>query len=41
MVSDMYIVGDREGWKPENGNRGLRWDRDRILSVLPFYPIYG
>ena len=34
VVSDLFMVNSSEGTL-------LRWDRDKILSVLPYYHIYG
>jgi 4-coumarate--CoA ligase len=34
VVSDMFMVNSAEG-------ELLKWNRDRILSVLPYYHIYG
>jgi acyl-CoA synthetase (AMP-forming)/AMP-acid ligase II len=33
-VSDLFMLNSAEG-------QILRWDRDRVLSVLPYYHIYG
>jgi acyl-CoA synthetase (AMP-forming)/AMP-acid ligase II len=33
-VSDLYMLDSAEG-------QILKWDRDRVLSVLPYYHIYG
>ena len=33
-VSDLYLLNSAEG-------QILKWDRDRVLSVLPYYHIYG
>lgn len=33
-VSNLFMVSDREG-------EAMNWQEDRILSVLPFYHIYG
>ena len=34
IVSDMFMVNSSEG-------QLLKWNKDKILSVLPFYHIYG
>lgn len=34
VVSDLYMVDSNEG-------RILGWENDRVLSVLPYYHIYG
>jgi acyl-CoA synthetase (AMP-forming)/AMP-acid ligase II len=34
VVSDLFMVNSSEGTL-------LKWDKDKILSVLPFYHIYG
>lgn len=34
VVSDLFMVDSNEG-------EILKWERDRVLSVLPYYHIYG
>jgi 4-coumarate--CoA ligase len=34
VVSDLFMVNSSEGTL-------LKWNKDKILSVLPYYHIYG